>query len=92
MSLIPGLNFNFPAGGGGGRGEEEGRYSGQVKTENTQSAKICLKFNFFLEGMYSGQVKTENTQSAKICLNFNFLVGGALDKSKLKILKVPRST
>ena len=38
-----------------GRGE----YSG-VKTENTQSAKKWLNFNFF-GGWYSG-VKTENTQ------------------------------
>ena len=66
--------------------------SGQVKTENTQSAKICLNFNFQWGGGYSGQVKTENTQSAKICLNFNFHGegGGILGKSKLKILKVTR--
>ena len=49
--------FQFSGGGG---------YS-EVKTENTQSAKIHLN----LHGGYSG-VKTENTQSAKICLNFNF--------------------
>ena len=41
-------------------------------------------------GEYSG-VTTENTQSAKICLNFNFGGGGTLE-SKLKILKVPKST
>ena len=45
-----------------------GGYSG-VKTENTQSAKIC-------RGHFG--VKTENTQSAKICLNFNFRKGGSL--------------
>ena len=53
-----------------------GEYSG-VKTENTQSDKKWLNFNFFLGGgVYSG-VKTENTQSAKKWLNFNFL-GGVL--------------
>ena len=50
--------FQFLRGGGGG-----------VKTENTQSAKKCLNFNF------GGGVKTENTQSAKKCLNFNFQGG-----------------
>ena len=58
----------------------EGRYSGVVKTAKipnfnlggysgvvkTQTAKICLNFNF--RGGYSGVVKT---QTAKICLNFN---------------------
>ena len=50
----------------------EGGYSGVVKT---QSAKICLNFNFRGRG-YSGVVKT---QSAKICLNFNFQGRGLSD-------------
>ena len=64
-----------------------GEYSG-VKTENTQSAKKWLNFNFL--GEYSG-VKTENTQSAKKWLNFNFLGGLCTLESKLKILKMPRN-
>ena len=52
-----------------------GGYSG-VKTENTQSAKKWLNFNFW-GAVYSG-VKTENTQSAKKWLNFNFFGGGVL--------------
>ena len=63
---IRSLRFQASWGGGG--------YS-EVKTENTQSAKICLNFNFQVMGGYS-KVKTENTQSAKICLNFNFRGGG----------------
>ena len=56
----------LPPATGGGTG-----YSGVAKT---QSAKICLKFNFRGEGGgYSGVVKT---QSAKICLKFNFQAGG----------------
>ena len=51
-----------------------GGYSG-VKTENTQSAKKWLNFNWG-GGGYSG-VKTENTQSAKKWLNFNW-GGGVL--------------
>ena len=74
-----------------------GEYSG-VKTENTQSAKKWLNFNFFGGGRYSKcqemaleySGKTENTQSAKKWLNFNFLGGSTLE-SKLKILKVPRN-
>ena len=42
-----------------------GGYSG-VRTENTQSGKICLNFH-----SGGGGVRTENTQSGKICLNFN---------------------
>ena len=55
----------FQFGGGSGRGS---------KTENTQSAKKWLNFNFFLGG---GGVRfqTENTQSAKEWLNFNFQGG-----------------
>ena len=55
-------------------------YSG-VKTENTQSAKKWLNFNFqgglgwgwlgTLESKLKMGVKTENTQSAKKWLNFN---------------------
>ena len=48
-------------------------YSG-VKTENTQSAKNCLNFNFRGGGVLWSQ--TENIKSAKICLNFNFFWGG----------------
>ena len=63
----------FRAYGGGG-------YSG-VRTENTQSAKICLNFNLGgEEGGYSG-VRTENTQSAKICLNVNWGGGGTLESN-----------
>ena len=64
-----------------------GGYSG-VKTENTQSAKKWLNFNFQVGGEWYSGVKTENTQSAKKWLNFN--LGGTLE-SKLKILKVPRN-
>ena len=71
--------FQFSGGGGGG-----------VKTENTQSAKKCLNFNFGGGKAGGGGVKTENTQSAKKCLNFNFWGGGVV-VSKLKILKVPRN-
>ena len=42
-----------------------GEYS---ETEKSQSAKICLNFNF-RKGGYS---ETEKSQSDKICLNFNF--------------------
>ena len=45
-------------------------------TENTQSPKICLNFNFRGRGV-GGDFVTENTQSPKICLNFN-LGGGIL--------------
>ena len=47
---------------------------GYSVTENIQSPKICLNFNF-LGGGYS---VTENIQSPKICLNFNFLGGGGI--------------
>ena len=47
---------------------------GYSVTENTQSPKICLNFNFG-GGGYS---VTENTQSPKICLNFNFPGGGGI--------------
>ena len=50
--------------GGGGKG---------AKTENTQSAKKQLNFNFRGGGV---GCQTENTQSAKKCLNFNFRWGG----------------
>ena len=43
------------------------------ETEKSQSAKICLNFNFQGGGGYS---ETEKSQSAKICLNFNFWGGG----------------
>ena len=43
----------------------------QVKTE---SAKICLDFNF--GGGGGGTLSQVKTQSAKICLNFNFHGGG----------------
>ena len=50
---------------------------GYSETEKSQSAKICLNFNFFWggggRGVYSA---TEKSQSAKICLNFNFFWGG----------------
>ena len=43
--------LGLPGGGGGGAGGRggEGGDSG-VKTQNTQSAKICLNFNFFWAG------------------------------------------
>ena len=75
------LNFNFRGvgwgggwgvGGGGwgvgGGGVGVGWGGGYSVTENTQSPKICLNFNFG-GGGYS---VTENTQSPKIWLNFNF--------------------
>ena len=43
---------------------------GGILKSNTQSAKICLNFN------WGGGVLKSNTQSAKICLNFNFRGGG----------------
>ena len=46
---------------------------GYSETEKSQSAKICLNFNFQGGGGYS---ETEKSQSAKICLNFNFRGGG----------------
>ena len=48
----------------------------------TQSAKICLNFNF----RGSGGVKT---QSAKICLNFNFQ-GGVLGSQNPKCQDLPK--
>ena len=42
---------------------------GGGKTENSQSAKKWLKFNFQRWGL---GCQTENTQSAKKWLNFNF--------------------
>ena len=59
---------------------------GYSETEKSQSAKICLNFNFRGGGGYS---ETEKSQSAKICLNFNFRGGGGI--LKLKSHKVPRS-
>ena len=44
-----------------------------VEKRKSQSAKICLNFNFQGGGGYSA---TEKSQSAKICLNFNFFWGG----------------
>ena len=55
-----------PTGGGGG-------VAGVLCQVKTQSAKICLNFNFWGGGGTICQVKT---QCAKICLNFNFQVGG----------------
>ena len=43
---------------------------GGVLKSNTQSAKICLNFN------WGGGVLKSNTKSGKICLNFNFWGGG----------------
>ena len=65
----------FQAYGGG-----EGGYSG-VRTENTQSAKICLNFNLGGGGGGLGYcgVRTENTQRAKIYINFNLGGGGLSD-------------
>ena len=64
-------------------------WGGYSVTENTQSPKMCLNFNFRGGGWNS---VTENTQSPKICLNFNFWgwgVGG-YSVTENKILKVPR--
>ena len=44
-------------------------FEGRGKTENSQSAKKWLKFNFQRGGL---GCQTENTQSAKKWLNFNF--------------------
>ena len=71
-------NFALSRGGGGG-------YPGQVKTQNTLSAKIFPILYFRGEG-YSGQVQTQNTLSANICLILHFREGGILGKSKLKII------
>ena len=46
---------------------------GCVLEVKSQSAKICLNFNFLGEGVCVLEVKF---QSAKICLNFNFQRGG----------------
>ena len=50
---------------------------GVLESQNTQSAKICLKFNF---GGGGGVLESQNTQSAKICLNFNWGGGGVLNQ------------
>ena len=76
LHIRPGTISNLVLGGG--------VYSGEVKTQNTLSAKICLIFNFQRGWGYSGEVKTQNTLSAKICLIFNWEC--ILEKSKLKIL------
>ena len=69
-----------PATGGGGYSEV--KYSkcqdlpkfqfgaGGVLKVNTQSAKICLNFNFLAGD--GGSILKANSQSAKICLNFNW--------------------
>ena len=52
------------------------RGGGYSETEKSQSAKICLNFNFRGGGLGGGYSETEKSQSAKICLNFNFRGGG----------------
>ena len=52
----------------------------------TQSAKICLNFNFWGEGVF-WKVKT---QSAKICLNFNFREWGVLESQNPKCQDLPK--
>ena len=54
----------------------------QVKT---QSAKICLNFNFWGGGVTLSQVKT---QSAKICLNFKFWGRGTFSQVKTQSAKI----
>ena len=44
----------------------------------SQSAKICLNFNFLGEG---GILKLKS-QRAKICLNFNFFWGGEYSETE----------
>ena len=51
-----------------------GTTTAKVKTQNTQSAMICLNMNFGVGG-YSPKVKTQNTETANICLNLNFRGG-----------------
>ena len=48
---------------------------------NTQSAKICLNFNW-------GGILKSNTQSAKICLNFNW--GGYSEVKYSKCQDLPK--
>ena len=55
-------------------GEGE-RGLGGVLEVKSQSAKICLNFNF--QGGGGGVLKVK-PQSAKICLNFNFQGGGGV--------------
>ena len=54
----------------------EGGYSG-VRTENTQSANICLNFNFWgRRGGYSEVVKTQKCQDLP---KFQFSGGGGVE-------------
>ena len=52
---------------------------GYSETEKSQSAKICLNFNFRGGG---GNSETEKSQSAKICLIFNFFWGGGYSETE----------
>ena len=55
----------------------------------TQSAKICLNFNF--QGQWGGVFWKVKTQSAKICLNFNFFGGGrVLESQNPKCQNLPK--
>ena len=70
--------------GEGGREGGGGRVLCQVKVK-TQSAKICLNFNFHRgRGVVLCQVKVK-TQSAKICLNFNFRRGRGVVLCQVKV-------
>ena len=53
-------------------------WGGGILESKTQSAKICLNFNF-----RGGGILESKTQSAKICLNFN-LGGGPLSGLKFQ--------
>ena len=71
---------NFIYLGGGILHLKNHRGGGYSALEKSQSAKICLNFNFFWGGGYSA---TEKSQSAKMYLNFNFRGGySALEKSQ----------
>ena len=54
---------------------------GYSATEKSQSAKICLNFNF------GGGILQLKSQSAKICLNFN-LGGGGILQLKSQSMKI----
>ena len=68
-------------------------YSPKVKTQNTQSAKICLNLNFWGGEwrVYSPKVKTLKCSKCQDLSKFEFFLGGGYSpESKLKILKVPK--
>ena len=56
---------------------------GGILKLKSQSAKICLNFNFW------GGILKLKSQSAKICPNFNFREGGYSETEKSKCQDLP---